>query len=143
MNSYHCRACKNILYLISSSPIYAVIGKYQVQIQHRLAKRAQHHVQRTRLNAAVKRALGDPIRFPPNQPCPSARRAANSCRWGSYGQSLFFVFVHERGAKVFCRIRGYLSTAQKNGVGALDALTRALRKDPFIPAFLPASIQIG
>ena len=58
-------------------------------------------------------------------------------------QKISGCFRSERGAKVFCRIRGYLSTAQKNGVGALDALTRALLKDPFIPPFLSASIQIG
>ena len=33
----------------------------------------------------------------------------------------------------FCRIRGYISTARKNGVNALDALRRAFAGDPFIP----------
>jgi hypothetical protein len=31
----------------------------------------------------------------------------------------------------FCRIRGYVSTAEKN---ALDALRRVFLRDPFIPA---------
>jgi transposase len=33
----------------------------------------------------------------------------------------------------FCRIRGYVSTARKNGLSAIDALRRAFAGDPFIP----------
>jgi transposase len=33
----------------------------------------------------------------------------------------------------FCRIRGYVSTARKNGLNALDALRRVFMGDPFIP----------
>jgi len=33
----------------------------------------------------------------------------------------------------FCRIRGYVSTAKKNGINALDALRRVFLGDPFIP----------
>jgi len=34
----------------------------------------------------------------------------------------------------FCRIRGYVSTARKNGLNALDALRRVFTGDPFMPA---------
>lgn len=34
----------------------------------------------------------------------------------------------------FCRIRGYISTARKNGLNAIDALHRLLLGDPFVPA---------
>lgn len=34
----------------------------------------------------------------------------------------------------FCRIRGYISTARKNGLNALDALRRVFLGKPFIPA---------
>lgn len=34
----------------------------------------------------------------------------------------------------FCRIRGHVSTARKNGLNALDALRRVFLGDPFIPA---------
>jgi len=34
----------------------------------------------------------------------------------------------------FCRIRGYVSTARKNGINALDALRRVFLGNPFIPA---------
>jgi len=34
----------------------------------------------------------------------------------------------------FCRIRGYVSTARKNSINALDSLRRVFLGDPFIPA---------
>ena len=34
----------------------------------------------------------------------------------------------------FCRIRGYVSTARKNGLNALDALRRVFQGEPFVPA---------
>jgi transposase len=33
----------------------------------------------------------------------------------------------------FCRIRGYVSTARKNGLNALDALRRVFAGNPFVP----------
>jgi transposase len=33
----------------------------------------------------------------------------------------------------FCRIRGYVSTARKNGLSAIDALRRAFSGNPFVP----------
>lgn len=43
-------------------------------------------------------------------------------------------FRSEKGAEAFARIRGYISTARKNGVGILEALHRAIAGVPFIPA---------
>lgn len=37
------------------------------------------------------------------------------------------------GAKVFCRIRSYISTARKNGVRAFDAIQKAFAGNPFVP----------
>jgi transposase len=33
----------------------------------------------------------------------------------------------------FCRIRGYVSTARKNGLNALEALQRVFQERPFVP----------
>ena len=50
-------------------------------------------------------------------------------------QKISGMFRTEDGAKAFCRIRSYISTARKNAVGAMDALTRLFNGNPFIPAF--------
>jgi transposase len=49
-------------------------------------------------------------------------------------------FRSQQGARTFCRIRGYISTARKNGLRVLDALRLAVNSDPFYPAclFAPA-----
>ena len=50
-------------------------------------------------------------------------------------QKISGMFRTEEGAKAFCRIRSYISTARKNAVGAMDALTRLFNGNPFVPAF--------
>jgi transposase len=45
------------------------------------------------------------------------------------------LFRSQEGAKTFCRIRSYISTARKNAMGALDAIARAFTGDPFVPNF--------
>ena len=52
-------------------------------------------------------------------------------------QKISGCFRSEEGAKVFSLIRGYLSTARKNGVNALDALNMAMCGSPYAPDCIP------
>jgi len=48
-------------------------------------------------------------------------------------QKISGCFRSHKGGKTFCRIRGYISTARKNGVNAMDALVDAFNGKAFIP----------
>jgi transposase len=43
------------------------------------------------------------------------------------------------GAKLFCAIRSYISTARKQGINVLDALEDALSGNPFLPSAFPGT----
>lgn len=48
-----------------------------------------------------------------------------------------------QGARTFCRIRSYISTARKNGLRVLDALRLAINGNPFYPPCLLASAALA
>lgn len=48
-------------------------------------------------------------------------------------QKISGCFRGKEGADVFCCIRSYISTAKKNGLTAMDAITRAIKGHPFVP----------
>jgi transposase len=48
-------------------------------------------------------------------------------------QKISGTFRTEEGAKVFCRIRSYVSTARKNALSAMDALQNLFSDKPFVP----------
>jgi transposase len=59
--------------------------------------------------------------------------AERDIRMQKLRQKISGCFRGKNGAQVFCRIRGYISTARKNGVKAIEAIIMAVKGQPFIP----------
>jgi transposase len=53
-------------------------------------------------------------------------------RMAKLKQKISGCFRSQHGAKIFCRIRGYISTARKNGHNTLEALTKTFEGNPII-----------
>lgn len=59
--------------------------------------------------------------------------AEQAIRMNKVKQKISGCFRSLRGAKMFLRTRGYISTARKNGLNPLDALVALFKGTPFIP----------
>ena len=59
-------------------------------------------------------------------------RAERDIRMMKVQQKISGTFRSADGARTFCRIRGYISTARKNSLSVIDAIQAAFEGDPFI-----------
>lgn len=64
-------------------------------------------------------------------------QAERDVRMTKLKQKISGCFRTFEGAKMFCRIRGYISTVRKNGYNVIDAIQDAFNGEPLIPLAIP------
>jgi transposase len=107
----------------------ALIGRQAAAGRHNdLVKK--HHALFTRID----RRLGDYLRFVDDPRVPFDNNASErEIRMCKLRIKVSGSMRSQRGAAEFCRIRSYLQTVKKNGVGWLEALTDAMQGIPWMP----------
>jgi len=59
--------------------------------------------------------------------------AERSIRMQKLRQKISGCFRGKNGGNIFCRIRSYISTAKKNKINAMEAISTAVKGHPFVP----------
>jgi len=65
-------------------------------------------------------------------------QAERDIRMTKVQQKISGTFRSTGGARAFCRIRGYISTARKNSISVIDAIQAAFEGKPYLPSMAPA-----
>jgi transposase len=61
-------------------------------------------------------------------------QAERDVRMTKVQQKISGAFRSARGANIFCRIRGYISTVRKNSLSVINTIQATFERNPFMPA---------
>lgn len=132
---------------LSSNQLAAFTARYREIIQEGLAENPRRtaiqtpgkrgRIKQTKTRNLLERLVQhqeEVLRFMRDFRVPySNNRAEQDIRMLKVHQKIAGTFRSLDGAKIFCRIRGYISTLKKHGLSVMDNLQCAFRGQPYLP----------